>query len=171
MEKEKFKQHFALATKYLISFTQEYCYNNFADSKKFIISPSSRAIDSHLSEKEIQHLKTINQFENELLTEGQVIDLLYQGNKVPLWINIEVYNSKPDLTVINLLCSRRFRDDSELNYRVDNYPPFHPLIPMPPDQLKIEVNGKFDVNWKKQLDDSKKKVDFFKKLGQIFRAN
>ena len=34
----------------------------------------------------------------------------------------------------------------------------------PPDHLKIEKNGKFDVNWKKRLDDKKNSKTLFTRL-------
>ncbi|MEO6357246.1 MAG: hypothetical protein ABIO56_11485 [Ferruginibacter sp.] len=171
MDKEKFREHFICVTKYLIGFTKEYCYNNLADTYKFIVIPSSRTADKHLNEREIKILKIVNKFQDKLLTVEQVIDLLHQENRVPSWINIEIYEATSRLTVISLFCSRRFSDDNELNYKVDKYPPFHPLIPMPPDHLKIEKDGKFDVNWKKRLDDLKKPVSLFTKFKRLFSAS
>ena len=168
MTEKKFANHFTSVIEFLIGFTQEYSYNNFVDTHRFILTPNSRTADDHLNKTEIEILKTVNKFKNKLLTQEQVIKLLHQDNKVPIWINVEIYESTPNMTVFNLFFSRRFRGDSDLNYKADKYPPFHPLVPMPPDHLKIEMNGKFDINWKKRLDNSKKLSGLFKIFKQLF---
>jgi len=35
-------------------------------------------------------------------------------------------------------------------------PPFHIQVAVPPDNLKIEVDGRFDINWKKKHDEKQK---------------
>jgi hypothetical protein len=86
----------------------------------------------------------------------QAIDLLYHDNKVPLWINTTVHESKNDFTVIHLFCSRRLRSEEELFYKTVKYPPFNVLVPILPDPLRKDIDGKFDINWKKKLDDRQK---------------
>lgn len=169
MDKIIFRQHLDKATIALADFTKTLCYNNISDNYKYRITPNSRTADKddeHLTEKEIAVLQTWNEHENEILTAEQVVDLFHHDNKVPVWIDTTIYEARQDLTVIDLFCSRRLRDDNEL-YHQGEIMPFHLQVASPPDHLKIEQDGKFDVNWKKRLDDSKKPktlLDRFKKL-------
>jgi hypothetical protein len=71
--------------------------------------------------------------------------------------------------VIDLFCSRRFRTEDELNHVADQYPPFHPLIPIPPDSLRIEQDGNYDINYQTRLDALRKKKGIFNKLIRLFK--
>ena len=157
MDKVKFRYHLDKATKQLIDFTRTLCYNDFSDSFKYIITPNSRTVDKddeHLNEKEISVLKSWNKFEGQLLTATEVVDLFHHDNKAPVWIDMTVYEARPDLTVIDLFCSRRLREEEELMYQ--GLHPFHLQVATPPDFSKVEIDGKFDVNWKKKRDDHDK---------------
>jgi hypothetical protein len=170
MEKEKFRRHLDDATSYLIDFTKTLCYNDFSDNYKYIITPNSRIVakdDEYLTEKEISVLNTWNKYEGQLLTANQVVDLFHHNNKVPVWVDISVYESQPDLTVIDLFCCRRLREEKELMH--PGVPPFHLQVQIPPDHLKIERGGKFDVNWKKKRDDKQKPQSILSRLKQLFR--
>jgi hypothetical protein len=151
MDIEKFRQHLDEATKHLIVFTRTLCFNDFAGNYKYLIIPNSRIVaknEEHLDELENSVLTTWNKYENKLLTAEQVVELFHHNNKVPVWVNISVYQSHPNLTVIELFCSRRLREEKELMH--PGIPPFHLQVKIPPDHLKIEREGKFDVNWKRQ---------------------
>ena len=168
MDKEKFRRHLDEATKRLIDFTRTLCYNDFSDTFQYIITPNSRIVDKddeHLNEKEISVLKSWNKYEGQLLTANQVIDLFHHDNKVPVWIDTSVYESRPDLTVIDLFCSRRLREEKDLMH--PGLHPFHLQVSMPPNNLKIEINGKFDVNWKKNHEEKRKSKSILKKLKQL----
>lgn len=118
MDKVKFKHHLDEATNRLIDFTKTLCYNGFSDNYKYVITPNSRTVeknDEHLNEKEISVLKIWNKYEGQLLTANQVVDLFHHDNKVPVWVDSSVYEARPDLTIIDLFCSRRLREESEIN--------------------------------------------------------
>ncbi len=154
MEKEKFRLHLDKATKALIDFTKSLCYNEFAANYRYITEPCSRTIapeDKHLDMKEHAVLADWNTYRDELLTAGKVIELLHHNNRVPVYIDMYVYETKPSLTVIKLNCSRRLREEKDLMH--PGFPPFHLQVATPIDSLKIEKDGKFDVNWKKRWDD------------------
>jgi hypothetical protein len=169
MDKQTFTHHFTSAIDFLIGFTQSFCYNNFPANHRFIIIPSSKMLAAQLTEQEIEILKSLARFHKKLFTKEEVINLLHFDNKVPLWINITIYESTPTMTVFKLLCDGRFRDDAELNYKADQYPPFHPLVPMPPENLKLSVNGKFDINWQQQTGNSKKRGTIFTRIRDLFK--
>jgi hypothetical protein len=157
MDKEKFRRHLDEATKRLIDFTRTLCYNDFSDNYKYTITPNSRAVakgDEHLSEMEISVLSTWNKYQGQLLTANQIVDLFHHDNKVPVWVDASVCEALPDLTIIDLFCSRRLREEKELMH--PGLPPFHLQVATPPDNLKEEINSKFDVNWKKKRDDKHK---------------
>lgn len=150
MDNKKFRRHLEEATKRLIEFTKTNCFNDFSGNYKYIITPHSRTVaeeEEHLNPKEISVLTSWNKCEGELLTANQVVELFHHDNKVPVWIDASVYEARPDLTVIDLFCSRRLREESELMH--PGCPPFHLQVFIPPDNLRTEPEGKFDVNWRK----------------------
>ncbi|MES2618623.1 MAG: hypothetical protein V4613_12145 [Bacteroidota bacterium] len=151
MEKIKFTYNLHEATERLIDFSKTMCFNEFSNNCKYIITPNARKVgvrDEHLRATEKKVLKSWNKYEGKLLEAEQVVELLHHDNKVPVWINASVYEAQPNLTIIDLLCSRRLRDESELMH--PEHSPFHLQVLMPPDSLKVDVDGKFDVNWRKR---------------------
>lgn len=169
MDKLKFRHHLSEATKLLFELTKKLCYNDLHDNCRYLLTPNSRTVDGHLNEEEILILKKWNQYEGDLLTANQIIDLLHHNNKVPVWIDMTIYEARPDLTVINLFCSRRLRDETELMH--PGIPPFHVLVSIPPDNLKAEINGRFDVNWKKRRDDKQKPNGILSRLKKLIKKN
>lgn len=169
MDKEKFKYHLNEATKRLIGFTETLCHNDLKGNYRYLITPNLRKVakdDEHLNEKEISVLKTWNEYEGQHLTANQIVDLFHHSSKVPVWVDMKVYESRPDLTVIDLFCSRRLREENELMH--PGFPPFHLQVSIPPDNLKVEIGGKFDVNWKKKRDDKNKPKGILPRLKQLF---
>lgn len=169
MDKEKFRRHFDEATKRLIDFTKTLCFNDFSDNYKYVITPNSRTVDEdheHLNEKEISVLTSWNKYEGQLLTANQIVDLFHHDNQVPVWVDISVCEARPDLTVIDLFCSRRLREENELMH--PGLPPFHLQVAIPPDNLKAEIEGKFDVNWRKKRKEIRKPKGILTRLKQLF---
>ena len=164
MDSLKFRLHFNNSLKLLVDLTRQYCYNDISETFKFVIQPSGTDFHDGLNDFEKKNLTTINRLVDKFLTVDEVVDLLCHDNKVSLWINATVYESKPDLTIIQLLCSRRLRHDNELFYKAVKYPPFNVLVPIPPDSLRQDIKGKFDINWQKQLDDRQKPKSILTKL-------
>jgi hypothetical protein len=169
MDKLKFKHHLHKATKLLFELTKTLCYNDLHDNCRYVITPNSRTVDEHLSEEEILILKKWNQYEGKLLTANQIIDFLHHNNKVPVWIDMTIYEAKSDVTVINLFCSRRLRHEAELMH--PGVPPFHVLVSIPPENLKAEINGRFDVNWIKKHDDNQKPKGILNRLKKLIKKN
>ncbi|MBS1654847.1 MAG: hypothetical protein JSU05_08385 [Bacteroidetes bacterium] len=176
MDKVTFRQHLHEATKALVDFTKTLCYNDLADNYKYRITPNSRTVDkkdNHLTESEIAVLHIWNKYENKILTADQIVDLLHHDNRVPVWIDTTIYEARHNLTVIDLFCSRRLRDDNEL-YHQGQIMPFHLLVPIPPDHQKNTQDCTFDINWKKRLDDKKKSKTLltqFKTLLRFYAAD
>lgn len=169
MDKAKFSQHLDEATNRLIDLTKTHCYNELSGNFNYLITPNSRAVakgDAHLNEKEIAVLKTWNKYEGRLLTANEVVELLHHDNTVPVWINATVYEAKPDVTVIDLHCSRRLREEKELMHQ--GLHPFHPQVITPVDYLVYEFEDKFDVNWKMEQD-KRKPRGILTRLKQLFR--
>jgi hypothetical protein len=169
MEKQKFKDHLIQATEKLMVFTKDYCFNDFSNNYKYLIVPNSRTIDpndEHLNEVEVKTLKTWNKYEGKSLSIDEVIDLFHHDNKVPVWINISVFESQSNQTIIELFCCRRLREEKELMHQ--GLHPFHLQVAMPPDNFKIERDGKFDINWRKRMARQWKKTHFKTKLKRLF---
>lgn len=171
MDKFTFRKHLSDASNLLVEFTCQYCYNDISKNFKYRIIPNSRTVeknDNQLTQNEISILKTWNKYADKLLNTDEITDLLHRENKVPVWINITIYEASADFTIIDLLCSRRIRDDNEL-YHKGPVMPFHVQVAMPPEHLKIEREGKFDVNWKKHQDGKRKSNALFSKFKNFLK--
>jgi hypothetical protein len=163
MEKAKFRQHLENSLPMLFDLTKQHCFNSLAENCKFIIQPSGTDFHNDLIDSERQALRKLLQKSSQIFNTDQVIDLLCCDSKVPLWINTTIYESKPNLTIIHLLCSRRRRHESDLYHKAVKYPPFHVIVPIPPDAWQNDLSEKFDINWKKQQDDARKPTNFLMK--------
>jgi hypothetical protein len=167
MNQEQFKILLEEATKFLIKFTQEYCFNHFPNYFRFKVTPNTRTPDKHLDATEITVLEGLNRVEGKILTADQVVELLCIEGKVPVYINLSVYEATDKHTIIDLYTSRRLRKPEEVENRTDKYPPFHPVVPVPPDHLKIEKDGKYDINWKKRLDEKQRPKGLLEKIKNL----
>jgi hypothetical protein len=167
MDASKFKEHLDDSLKLLLDISQQHCYNDISENFSFIIEPSGRDFHDGLNNFEKDNLVVLNKYADKLLTDDQVVSLLCHDGKVPLWINMTIYESKNNLTVIHLFCSRRLRHDNELFYAAVKYPPFNVMVPLPPEPLWKDINGKFDINWKKQLDDRQKPKSIFMRIKRL----
>lgn len=146
MEKEKFEKQLREATIEVVNFTLRYCSNELCENYEYVIVPNVRDKSGHLNKEELKTLSLWNKKQNKRLPFEQVINLLYNNGRVPLWINITVYQSLGSMTVIELLCSRRLREEQELMHK-DKIPPFNILISLPPAYNGVQ-DVKFDVNWR-----------------------
>lgn len=146
MTKEKFADKFLRAIDALVEHTKTLCFNDFSVQYQFKIRPSVTAV-SHSDDNERTHHNKITSCQDRHLTFDEVVELLWVDNKVPLWINMSVTESTKDWTTIELLTSRRFVTEEELNHAVDQYPPFHTHVPLPVD---YESGVKFDINWRRR---------------------
>ena len=167
MNTSKFKQHLESSLELLLKETQQICYNSLSQNFKFIIEPSGREFYEGLDKFEARNLVILNSFSGKHLTSKEAIDLLCHDNRVPLWINMTIYESKQNLTIVHLLCSRRMRNDRELYYQAVKYPPFNVLIPIPPDSIKRDSDGQVDISWKKQSDEALKSKNILSTIKRL----
>lgn len=147
MEKNRFVNQLKEATEATINFTSNYCSNNLSRDCEYLIVPSDRNTSGHLDAMELEVLKRWNVYENKALSFEKTINLLCHNNRVPLWINISVFESISKKTRIELLCSRRLREEKELMYQQE-IPPFHIQASFPFTYYDEVVGAKFDVNWR-----------------------
>jgi hypothetical protein len=148
MDKYELLNRLNEATQVVLAFTEKYTTNTYSDNFKYLIVPNDRASSEHLNDRELELLQVINDLENKELSIDQCIDILWDDNKVPLWINMDVFESNLTSTVIMLTTSRRFRNDEDLSK--NQYAPFHLGVPIPPNH-ELSENNKFDINWRRKL--------------------
>src|SRR5215203_637436 len=149
MDKETFRLRLVQATTALIEFTASRSTTTLSNIVSYVVVPNSRIPESHLNDLEVARLSIINRYESKELNKDQVMDLLWNNSQVPLWINMSVFSAQPGRTIVELLCSRRFRADEDLNHKVSQYPPFSVGIALPPDISELKENQKIDINWRK----------------------
>jgi hypothetical protein len=132
---------------YFIWLEITYCTNTLARNCQFLVGTATPDAHKGMDLLEVGQLVRLNNHNGKYLTAQQVVDLLWVKDKVPLYINMEVHESRPNLTLVYLLCSRRLRSEEHLYHQIDTYPPFHILVPLPPGYQK---GAKFDINFQKQ---------------------
>ena len=147
MEKKEFEYRLIESTKELISFTQSLVTNSISKNVIYLVVPNDRNISDHLNKQELDKLEKLNQLEGQLFEANRVANLLTDSGRVPLWINLEINRATKKQTLVKLICSRRLRKEEDLNKKANKFPPFHPLVPLPPWHKKGE---KFNINWQNQ---------------------
>jgi hypothetical protein len=170
MNKETFIQNFKLVLVHLQNHTSELCFNEFSTNYKFIIEPSERTISDHLINTENGYLKTWNKLTNKQISFEQVVELFYRNGKTPKWADCTIYYSSQDITVVHIFFSREFTTEDEVYYLDWGTGPFKAMVALPPDNLKITKGDKFDVNWKKRLDDNRRN-NIFKRVKHFLIAS
>jgi hypothetical protein len=131
------------------------------------LEPSDRKASGHLATTENDYLKIWNRLENKQISFDKVVELFYKEGKTPKWADCNVYYSTSDLTVVKIFFSRQFRDDKETYYLDRGTGPFKALVTLPFDYT--ENGKKFDVNWKKNLDDRKSK-NIWTRIKQLIKS-
>ena len=170
MDRQTFIKHFNLLLVHLHDWTSQNCFNQLSDNYKFILEPSDWTISDHLTTTENSYLKVWNKFKDKQISFDQVVDLFYQNNKTPKWVDSSIYYSTPNLTIVHLFFSREFRDENEIYYLERGTGPFKAVVGIPPDNRKQMRGEKFDVNWKKHWDDERDENNFMTKLKKIFSS-
>jgi len=155
MDKLEFITHFNLVLVHLNDFTSQFCYNKLTSHYKFIIEPSCRNVSDHLTKEENAYLKTWNRVKDMQLSFEQVVNLFYKNGTVPKWADCSIYYASNKITVVHILFSRQFKDEGEIYYLDYGTGPFKAVMVMPPEPLRVMKDDKFDLNWKKRLNDRK----------------
>lgn len=72
---------------------------------------------------------------HDMITAGEVAELLWRKEKLPVWIDISVESVVGDITVLRLLCAGRYSSDPEAYYyKAGGSGPFGIKSPvLPPD--------------------------------------
>jgi hypothetical protein len=165
MDKKQFSSRFNDAIDLTIAHTRNFCFNELIPKYEFIVSPNTSKTAVVLDDDEVAHIKTLKELHHKPQSFDEVLDLIQIGDRNPLWINISVYEAGQDITLIELLCARRLRKVETIPNNVDKYPPFHVWTAMPPEEFKVKINNKFDVNWRSIADKNK---GFFDKVKSYF---
>jgi hypothetical protein len=148
MEKIEFKFRLAESTRALIDFTQSLVTNSISDNIEYMIEPKWEKSKKNLNKQEWAKLKELNRLGRRALAFEETVDVLNNSGRIPIWINSEVYLSSRTKTIILLTCSRRYRANNDLDLDEDEFPPFHPVVKLPPWR---EEGMRFNVNWQHQL--------------------
>jgi hypothetical protein len=147
VDRETFRQRLKSASESAVQIARKFTFNEICENFVYKIVPNCLDLSSYLTEFEIENLRSRRNELNKTFSAEEVSEKLIIENKVPVWINCSVIRSTRKETTIELLTSRRFRDDSELYHKSENYSPFHSLIQYPP-YLQFDSAEKFDVNWR-----------------------
>lgn len=144
MEKEKFVHNFKELLGQLRYVTRLYCNNRLSDNYKFILDPNITGNE---------YIPAWINFRSKWASFERVVDLLYKDGKVPMWADCNIYYSTDKVTVVRIVSSHQFKDEDEIYYLERGTGPFKALVSLPP---YFKEGTKFDVNWKKTLDDQRR---------------
>ena len=147
MDKETLIERLNKAGKSATEFAKDFVFNKLSDNLVFTIQPNVIETSEHLDDLERANL--INRIKelNKIFTVNEIAGRLLVENRIPIWINCSVIRASRKKTTIQLLTSRRFRNDKDLYHQNDKFPPFHINIQNPPYQ-QIDNDEKFNVNWR-----------------------
>jgi len=152
MTTDRFTEQLNAATAALLQLTSQHCHHALSLKLQIFNRAVRQKPHDGMDQTAISCLKIINRQGNKLLSATGVIQLLCVDNKVPLWINATVYKRLDKATVIPLFCSRRLSVKVERHNAV-KHPSLNIQVPLPPNFDAKNFDNKFDVNWKKVLDD------------------
>ncbi|MBA7553261.1 hypothetical protein ES705_45851 [subsurface metagenome] len=147
MDKQIFENRLKEAGESAVSLARDSVINELSDNLIFKILPNNLDLSEHLTNFEKRNLIERKKEINRTFTTKEVVDRLLIDNKVPVWINCSLIKSSIKVSTVELLISRRFRDDKELYHQEDRFPPFKVALQIPP-YLSIASGQKFDINWK-----------------------
>jgi hypothetical protein len=154
LDRTAFANRLDAATIELFGLTERYCHNvlspHIRSQQRFSI-PDLRADHAGMDAVDREVLRERLRHDLDLLAAEDVVDLLYRDGRVPAYVNMSVLRALPDLTIVELLISRRLRYDQNRDHRVDRHPPFHPLVGIPPWQEDHASDAeRWDVSWEWQ---------------------
>lgn len=149
MDKETFISRLNEACSSALKLARESTFNEITDNLIYTIKPNSFDLSDHLTDLEKENLSNRKKELNKTLTGNEVTDRLILDKKAPAWINCSVIGTSKGKTIIELLTSRRFRNENELYHQKEGYSPFHALIQLPP-YLSMDLKEKFDINWRRK---------------------
>jgi hypothetical protein len=152
MERETFINNFRLLLTHLDTVTRQLCINDLSTNYKFILEPSEWNTSDYLTAAENDYLKTWNKLKDKQITFDEVVNVFHKYGQTPKWADCNIYYSTMNLTVIKIFFSRQFRDEKEIYYLERGTGPFKAVVATP---FEFMEGKKFDVNWKKDLDDRK----------------
>jgi hypothetical protein len=138
------------AAKAAIEFARNQVTNKLLAQYKFVIAPDGDDAREGLSEEENKRLVTRIKEKDTVFTIEEAVNRLWSRERVPVFIDISVHESRKDFTLIHLLTDGRLRkEDKDLYYTQGPMPPFHVCLRLPPYQ-DFDSIEKFDVNWHKK---------------------
>lgn len=131
MTKIEFQFHLVGASILAYRFARNYLVNSLSINFKYNVVLNGSYDDPALEQFDIY--PDDNGIIKNGLSEIEVVDLLFRNNKVPVWIDINVYESNKEETIFNLLCAGRYSNNKdEFYYNHNGSGPFgikSPILP------------------------------------------
>ena len=156
MEKPDFHSLLNNSTKLCVDFAENYVLDVLSKNVKYKVLFNVSQDNPDLEQFDI-YPKDNNRVV-QLVSDAEVVELLYRNGKVPVWIDISVESAHNGFTVIQLLCSGRYSAASnEFYYSKSGTGPFGIKSPTFPPNYKDGTKFKL----------KKTKVGFFQWLNQF----
>lgn len=140
MKTEELRENIVKATYAILKVAREKCTNHFSDNVVFVI----RRFDvSDLDFNDLFKLRKATYEKARKLTIDQVVQELYCELPELLWIDLQIYESEKDRTIVEVQIVNKQQEECINNQQF--ILSFHAGIPTP--QYAIESNERFDINW------------------------
>jgi hypothetical protein len=150
LDKDRFRRNLEEAAESTIEFARNQVTNTLSSDYKFIIVPDGDETRGGLTDEENKRLLARIEEKGTIFTTEEALERLWSRERVPVFIDIAVHESRKDVTLIQLLTDGRLRkEDKDIYYPEGPIPPFHICLRLPPYQ-DFDTKEKFDVNWHKK---------------------
>lgn len=147
MEKPLLRRQLERATEIAIEFARRYCHQRLLGPAVYLVLPN-QSFDENRSPDDVVFPDDARAARDVTAWPiARVVDWMCRDGRVPVWVDVSVFNEGPDAVVMQLLCAGRWSANPErLCYQLDgNRSPFG--IKSPPLPRAWQEGDKFDIGW------------------------
>ncbi len=147
MEKPLLRRQLERATEIAIEFARRYCHQRLLGPAVYRVLPN-QSFDENRSPDEVVFPDEAGAALDATPWSGdRVVDWLWRDGRVPVWVDISVFDERSSEVVVQLLCAGRWSANPErLHYELDGHrSPFG--IKSPPLPRAWQDGDQFDIGW------------------------
>lgn len=133
MKEQAFIQLLAQAASSLYQNAQQSMVNKMALRHEFKLILNTPILYDGLNDVSTEKTKAMEKMNGLTISEHILVDLLYEKNSeaTPLWVNLIFLKANKDCITIGVNSSYEFVTEDQLRKHIDQYAPFHLLLPLP----------------------------------------
>lgn len=147
MEKPILTRQLERATEIAVGFARRYCRQRLLGPAVYLVLPN-QSYDENRSSDEVVFPDDAGAVPDATPWPSvRVVDWMWRDGRVPVWVDVSVFDERHDAVVMQLLCAGGWSANPErLYYELDgNRSPFG--IKSPPLPRSWQEGDKFDIGW------------------------